>query len=217
MKSARFTKGQVMEDEAVKQEYIDKIINLEWEMFSSVQNAGRRADCQDDPETFRIMRYSQECEWPEALLASYHSDLVGAKAAGRNLMAEKYAWMMEATFPEEFQEIVHLLPPVDAVSLMLIEKIVAINVGWKLELCAKFPKLSGQGRAVCSSQDSLQETSFETYLRGELKTYSTESIALLYDFTMRQSNAGVNGTAVTLLNQVKQYGFDALEQAEQAQ
>lgn len=196
---------------------IDKVVRLEWEMFTSVQNSGRRASCQEDWETFRIMRRSQECEWPEALLAAYHDDLVAAGEAGRNLMSEKYAWMMESTFPKEFEKISGLLPPVGAEELKLIEEIVAVNVDWKLELCERYPRLGGRGRAVRTAEDSLYETSFETYLRGELKTYSPKTLALLHAFTLERKAAGVNSVERDLLNQVRHYGFDGLQQAEDCQ
>lgn len=57
------------------------------------------------------------------------------------------------------------------------------------------------------------ETSFETYLRGELKTYSARTITLLHELTLRQQQDGVNGAALNLLNQVQQYGYATLEQA----
>ena len=44
-------------------EKIQKIIDIEWEMFQQVDNIGGRADCQDDKETFYIMRRSQYENW----------------------------------------------------------------------------------------------------------------------------------------------------------
>ena len=41
-----------------KQEKIEKLIQMEWEDFQKVNNEGGRASCQDDPETFFIMRRS---------------------------------------------------------------------------------------------------------------------------------------------------------------
>lgn len=35
---------------------IEKIIELEWNQFQAVHNEGGRASCQDDRETFDIMR-----------------------------------------------------------------------------------------------------------------------------------------------------------------
>ena len=93
-------------------------------------------------------------------------------------------------------------------------QIVAINVGWKAELFDRYPRLSGKGRPLRTSEDSTGETSFETYLRGELKTYSARTITLLHELTLRQQQDGVNGAALNLLNQVQQYGYATLEQAE---
>ena len=121
---------------------------------------------------------------------------------------------MESTFPEEYRKLAASLPPVDRETLRKIEEIVAINVGWKAELFDRYPRLSGKGRPLHTSEDSAMETSFETYLRGELKTYSARTITLLHELTLRQQQDGVNGAELNLLNQVQQYGYATLEQAE---
>lgn len=56
------------------------------------------------------MRSSQFAPWPEALIDSYAVDLARAEAAGHNLIAEKYAWMMENTDPQAFTALRGLLP-----------------------------------------------------------------------------------------------------------
>ena len=201
----------------MRDELINGIIKLEWDMFSTVANVGRKAACQTRPETFAIMRRSQEETWPDALLESYRKDLERAAAEGRNLMSEKYARMMESTHPAEFNALKDRLPPVDAATLRRIEDIVAVNVAWKLDTAARFPLLNGRGRPVRSVEDSPAETSFETYLRGELKTYSPETVLLLHEFTLRQKRDGVNGVELNLCNQVKQYGYASLEEAEHRQ
>ena len=40
------------------------------------------------------------------------------------------------------------------------------------------------------------------------------TITLLHELTLRQQQDGVNGAALNLLNQVQQYGYATLEQAE---
>ena len=42
-----------------KDELIKQIISEEYKMFSEVSNIGGRASCQDDFDTFYIMRYAQ--------------------------------------------------------------------------------------------------------------------------------------------------------------
>ena len=81
---------------------VQDIIGIEWDMFSNVHNTGGKASCQNDREDFVIMRKSQFSTWSDETLASYLADLVKAQQDRRNLMSEKYGFMMESTFPDEF-------------------------------------------------------------------------------------------------------------------
>jgi hypothetical protein len=185
-------------------------------MFSTVSNVGGPADCQSDPASFAIMRQSQIGVWPEKLLESLLADLTAASLAGRNLMTEKYAWMMETSFPDEFKAVADRLPTVDRETLALIGEIVAVNLEWKTELSALYPHLSGRGRAIRARDAGAWETSFETYLEGELKTYSPHSLRILHEHTLEQKKNGVNGAQEVLLGQVRQYGYSSLAEAEKA-
>lgn len=198
----------------MKERLVAELIEKEWEMFSRVPNAGGPASCQTDPSTFRIMRRSQADTWPEELLLSYLEDLAAAEQAGRNLMTEKYAWMMESTFPDEFRDIAGHLPAIDEETLERVEEIVAVHVGWKLEMTGRYPLLSNKGRPVRSNEDTPYDTSFETYLRGEVKTYSPATVKLCHAHTLRQKESGINGVETTLLAQVRAYGYASLDEAE---
>ncbi len=195
---------------------INEILTLEWDMFFKVANVGGKAPCQSDPETFAIMRGSQIFAWPDTLRQSYLDDLKRALRANRNLMTEKYAWMMETAFPKEFAGIVDRLPAIGDTALEMIEVIVAINLSWKEEMAERFPGLSSKGRPIYTKSDSVNETSFETYLRGELKTYSSETLKLYYDHTKARKKEGVNCVALALLEQARLYGYESLEKAEKA-
>ena len=83
-----------------KKKLIDEIVRREWEMFQNVNNEGGRASCQDDWPTFHVMREAQYAPWPQDLLSRFLLDLVNAKLEGRNLVMEKYAYMMEFTEPD---------------------------------------------------------------------------------------------------------------------
>ena len=83
-----------------KQEKIEKLIQMEWEDFQKVNNEGGRASCQDDPETFFIMRRSHFAPWTEELIDCVQADMDRAHEQGRNLVMEKYAWMMASTAPD---------------------------------------------------------------------------------------------------------------------
>ena len=50
---------------------IEEIIKIEWQMFQNVDNLGGRADCQDDFETFYIMRRSQYDNWTAEMVDAY--------------------------------------------------------------------------------------------------------------------------------------------------
>ena len=94
----------------MKESLINQIVALEWQQFQNVNNEGGRAECQDNRETFEIMRKSQFLAWDQDVLESYLQDLTEAEKKHWNLLTEKYARMMESTVPEQFAEIKDRLP-----------------------------------------------------------------------------------------------------------
>lgn len=193
---------------------IEQIVEMEWEMFQNVRNTGGRAACQDDFETFDVMRKSQFLIWDLPLLESYWQDLQEGKAQGRNLVMEKYAYMMESTAPKEYEAIATGLPKISEEKQAMVEQIVAIQVGWREEFAEKYPHLSGQARIIHTSEDTLYDISFETYLRGELKTYSMQTLVLygrrIVAFVQEQKNM----TEEIMLYTTAFYGYKTLEDAE---
>ena len=196
---------------------IEQIVEMEWEMFQNVRNTGGRAACQDDFETFDVMRKSQFLIWDLPLLESYWQDLQEGKAQGRNLVMEKYAYMMESTAPKEYEAIATGLPKISEEKQAMVEQIVAIQVGWREEFAEKYPHLSGQARIIHTSEDTLYDISFETYLRGELKTYSLQTLVLygrrIVAFVQEQKNM----TEEIMRYTTAFYGYKTLEDAEQSQ
>lgn len=201
--------------EKKKADLLDEIIGIEWRMFHSVSNFGGKALCQEDPTTFRIMRFSQGISWSEAALESYLKDLREAEKNGRNLMTEKYARMMQSTAPREYAQIVHLLPPLSTEVFSLIDNIVEIVLQWQEELLERFPYVLGKGRPIRSSEDTSFATSFETYLRGELATYSERTLQLHYENVLKQKMENINGSEIALEHTVKHYGYSSLEEANE--
>lgn len=193
---------------------IEQIVEMEWEMFQNVRNTGGRAACQDDFETFDVMRKSQFLTWDLPLLESYWQDLQEGKAQGRNLVMEKYAYMMESTAPKEYEAIATGLPKISEEKQAMIEQIVAIQVGWREDFAEKYPHLSGQARIIHTSEDTLYDISFETYLRGELKTYSMQTLVLygrrIVAFVQEQKNM----TEEIMRYTTAFYGYKTLEDAE---
>ena len=202
--------------ENLKEDLIASIVALEWEMFQNVNNVGGRAACQDNFETFSVMRSSQATAWSEAALASYLEDLTDAQENGRNLLTEKYARMMEFTAPLEYARIQHQLPPVEQETRLLIDRITKIHLAWEKEISINFPYIRRRGRPASSSDDTSYLTSIETYLRGEFATYSTRTLALYYQNALEQKAANINGAQVVLAATMQQYGFTSLAAANEA-
>ncbi|MGN1014763.1 MAG: DUF4125 family protein [Butyricicoccus sp.] len=192
----------------------EEIIAIEWDMFDKVQNVGGRASCQDDWTTFHIMRSSQLEAWTQELRECYYDDLQTAKRTGRNPLSEKYGYMMERTSPAEFAKIAPMLPPRQPQKDILINRICAAHVVWLEEMTEKYPHVAHRGRAIRREQDSPTTTSFETYLWGELATYSLRTITKYAAYVQQLQREGKNLNEMVLQNTVAQYGYTSLEDAE---
>ena len=193
---------------------IDEIIDAEWRFFDKVQNEGGRAGCQDDFETFQIMRKSQFLAWDEATVQAYAEDLRTAQQVGRNLIQEKYARMMASTAPEQYATFAHLLPALSAWQLQTIEAIIEIQVSWREIFARDYPHMSGQARLIRTAEDTPYQTSFETYLRGELGTYSEKMLASYQSMVKAYQQRGENLTTRTMDETARLYGYQGLEDAE---
>ena len=193
------------------------VVAIEWALFDKVQNCGGRAACQDDAQTFSIMRSSQFQAWSRELLESYKEDLLYAQAQGRNLLCEKYAYMMERTVPAEYEAIKAALPVPCMETLYLADLICAVHVSWQEELAKRYPRLTGRGRPIRKEADGPGVTSFETYLRGELLTYSVETLRLYAAYVDKCQKEKINLCEQVLRNTVLRYGYPSLEAAENHQ
>lgn len=196
---------------------IEKMIELEWKQFDKVQNIGGRASCQDDRETFRIMRKSQFDAWSEELCASYYEDLLNAGKAGRNLLTEKYARMMASTDPQGYEAIRTQLPEHDPERIAIEEAIIAVQVEWMEKFAGKYPKTAGTARRIHTYEDELTVTSYETYLRGELGTYSDQTLELYKKMIDDLQMDGKNLAYHILDNTARMYGYASIDDAERAQ
>ncbi len=192
----------------------ERLIKEEWSHFTAVHNKGGRASCQDDPETFFIMRRSQFVCWNEELIDSWYNDLVNAKNAGRNLLSEKYAWMMQQTSPAEFEKIKDFLTEPSPQTELLMEEVIKTEVNWMAEYSKQYPFMAMGNRPVHSYEDGIYETSFETYLRGELHTYSKITMQLYANMVKKIYNEGNSMAVMIMESMVRQYGYKNLADAE---
>lgn len=198
-----------------KDEYVEKIVALEWKQFDKVKNEGGRADCQDNWNTFSIMRKSQYLAWNEDLLANYLQDLTDGEARGWNLITEKYARMMKSTAPEKYAELEDQLPERNEERIAIQEEIIKIQVAWMEEFAAQYPKMAGNARSIHTSEDTPYDTSYETYLRGELGTYSDETLLLYGRFVVSLKQEGKNLAYIIMNNTATLYGYGSVEEAEE--
>ena len=198
-----------------REEKIELIVEKEWESFQKVRNIGGRASCQEDPETFFVMRRSHHLPWPEILLDSYLKDLNNAEAAGRNLLTEKYARMMKDTAPEEYESLEEHLPPVSPLSEAIIAEAVATEMKWMAAYQQAYPYLAGGNRVLRKEEAQRGQTSFETYLAGELMTYSETTLQAYRQMLCQLEQEGRNLFMLVMEAQVKAYGYRSLEEANE--
>ncbi|MCH5343680.1 MAG: DUF4125 family protein [Acetatifactor sp.] len=200
--------------EKTDEELVEQIARLEFEAFDKVKNEGGRADCQNDWPTFSIMRKSQYLTWDRTMLLQYLYDFHREYHRGHNLITEKYGRMMESTAPEEYERIKKNFPELTEEKRSIIEQVVALQVGWMEEFAAKYPLLADNARSVHTYEDNLYNTSYETYLRGEVSTYSDKMLELYGRFIATYAVEGRNLAYDTITNSVHLYGYKSLDEAE---
>lgn len=202
-------------DDSFKAALVSELVSLEWEAFDKVKNEGGRADCQDDWNTFSIMRKSQYYTWTEEMLKSYISDFHRANDRGWNLITEKYGRMMESTAPYKFFEMKESFPEIPEMKKEIIEEIVKIQVGWMEEFAKEYPKAASNARSIHTAEDTPYNTSYETYLRGELSTYSDETLDLYGRFIAQLCRENKNLAKMIMANTAFLYGYASLDELEE--
>lgn len=197
-----------------REQVIDEIIRYEWVEFDMVRNKGGRASCQNDWDTFSIMRKSQYMTWTDDMLSEYLWHINDALEKGRNIITEKYARMMETASPEEYEEVKDFLPEISEDRQKITEAIVQIQVEWMEEFSKSYPKMASNARSIRTSEDNMYNTSYETYLRGELGTYSDSLIAMYGRFIADLARNNKNLAYMTMENTAKLYGYKSLDDVE---
>ena len=194
-----------------KDAVVNDIVNREWEMFQKTQNMGGRAACQDQYDTFYANRYSQHSILQPDTLESYRNDLIAAGMIGRNLITEKYGYMMEFTDPDYYNaNLRDRLPALTETKAQLIAQIVSLQLEGYRQYATEYPALARAGRPA---EESNLDTSIRDYSVGEYKTYSEGTLELVLRDVKRMENP-VMEIQKTL---VSFYGFESLKAAEEAQ
>jgi hypothetical protein len=169
---------------------IKEIVAIELRMFLTVQTEGPTT-CQEQPETFKLMRRAGFQVLSDKTLESYLQDLQEALEEDRNLVTLKYARIDE------------LIPCLN--DSRLIGEIVDIEERWLKELEKKYP-LTFRNRADFAA---------EIYLRSELETYSDRTLELYLKDLTKALEEGRNLTAERYNYLFKQLGYNSIDDMEQ--
>lgn len=180
-----------------KERLIEAILKIELRMFLTV-NPVRTSACQEDPDGFRLHRRAQFLAWPEETLQSYLEDLRGADERGENLMRRKYARMQD--------------PPAE--SGPELEKIVSLEMDWQRAMFRDYPAVMSGARPLTDDRTREEMTSFETYTRGELETYSPRTLGLLRRDLVAMRARGESLSEKIYDHLVRALGYASLEDAE---
>ncbi len=195
---------------------VEDIVKTEFTMFDQVNNEGGRAGCQDNWPTFHLMRSAQFESWNEKTLSSYRMDLEQALTEGRNLLTEKYAYMMEYSSPDEYERIRDRLPVCSPEKNELIEKLLKIFLLQTEEFMEEYPSFRKNSRPVYADDDRPYFTSIETYTRGELKTYSERTLKLYLEWIKSEAEQGRKIVYRIYENTAHGYGYGTLREADEA-
>ena len=194
-----------------KEKIIEEILEKEWKYFSNLNNIGGRADCQDNKEDFIIMRKSQWETFNEETLLSYLEDL----NSKNNPLFQKYAQMMKYNSPEEYEKIKDILEKSSDEKTDLVNKIMFIYMEWEKEFFERYPIFSSMGRPLYSSEDDNIETSIETYLRGELLSYSEKTLKLYLNYVIDNKEKNINLAIKNMDNLARMQGFNDSDEVEE--
>ena len=195
---------------------INEIIALEWEMFQLVNAGGPRADCQEEYDTFYDMRFGQFSEWSESARCAYLEDLRSAKDAGRNLIEEKYIWMMIEGTPEMFLELSSRVVLPTERAKELADDVCERLMKQTERLHESYPGVAGSGRPLYAADGNTGLVSVETYQYSELLTYSEVTLAALHEHIVQLSERSIMLAELIMTNSVRHYGYRTLESAEAA-
>lgn len=189
---------------------IDKILEIEWEYFTNLNNTGGRASCQDNYSEFINTRKSQWENLSDDVVNSYYNDLIEYKRLKRNPMFEKYAYMMQFTHKDEYEKLRPYLPIKNEENEKIIDEIEKIVMNWEREFVKKYPKLSSAIRGV-DVNDKGTLASTRTYLRGEHSTYSIKTNTLYLRYI---KSLNYNLVEKIYNDILKKKGFKGLDDAQ---
>lgn len=192
---------------------VQELLDLEWRLFDAAPQAGQRSAQFEDREQFIVTRSAQLAAWSSELLKSWRQDLLSAQTEGRNLINEKYIYMLEKVDPDQYTVLKSALPDSSMEKLWLVDWICQAQITWQEALLKKYPRLMRNSRAIYRSADNRDSVSFETFVRGELMTLSVNTLRLYARQIEKAQKDGENLCEDILNNVVRQLGYASLDAA----
>ena len=141
---------------------------------------------------FIVSRHAYWSMYSTPVLQSYLHDLEVARMRGHNLVTFKYGYMMAFTHPDEFLAIKDKLPPMSSTKISLVTAIMALYMKWELAIQAETPGYDTHHRPIQSKDNSMTHTSVETYMTGELQSYSEETLQCILAHFLQCSKNDIN-------------------------
>ncbi|MGN1059485.1 MAG: DUF4125 family protein, partial [Clostridia bacterium] len=144
----------------------------------------------------------------------YLNDHRVATCTGANLIEQKYAYMMQYTDPSYYNEkLAPFLPHISEAKRSAVEAIAAIYEVWYRQVRNNYPFFTGRGRPE-TDEAGEGMTSVNTYLRGELLSYSENTLSLLLSMIKRMNSHGENQICAIYNEIARSYGYASLDDAE---
>lgn len=131
------------------------------------------------------------------------------------MIEEKYARMMQSTAPQEYAKFEAILPSISEEKRAIMEEIIRMQVEWMENFALRYPNLAKNARYIHTSEDDAFNTSYETYLRGELGTYSDRMLELYGRYIVEFATSNRNVAEEVIKNTVQFYGYTSFEEANE--
>lgn len=154
-------------DNSRRDELLEKIADMETEMFLALPSAGGPSPAQQKPEIFKWTRKMTHAAHGEAFLESLLEDLQNAKRQGRNILQEKYERAKNGDAHSDN-------PVADAIA--------DVEAGFLAQAGEKYPEILKGGNAE----------SFRYYLRQELEFLSPKTLQLYAQELQEAADQGKN-------------------------
>ena len=156
---------EFVRQDCLRDALIYEIVDLEWSMMQEMRSAqGKKLD-EAEFEAFYQVRYSQHSAMNSDTVGLYKQDLMIATHTGRNLMAEKYAYMKDQT-----------KLPADPMVTSLIQQIVPLMMESQNKFAAEYPALASLGRAFDPMENVVP---IEVYITSELVFRSDTTLQMI--------------------------------------